>query len=431
MSVIVCGLNHTTAPVDLRARVACTPEHLPRVLGDARSALHLDELAILSTCNRTELHCKTQKMDARSLLSWFATMAGVGQDTLGHSCYRYTDEEAVGHLIRVASGMDSMVLGESQILGQVKNAYEIAQRVGASGPVLHRISQHSFAAAKRIRTQTEIGRRPVSIASVAIQLAQQIFGSLQSSCTLLIGAGENISLVAKHLQSAGGRNLIIANRSLTRARQLAARLDARAIPMDAMADALVMADIVIASTGSDQPVLCKSTMSVVHRKRRHRPIFLIDLSGRRDIEPEIADLGDVYVYNLDHLGTLVNKNQDHRGQAVAVAEAIVREETAQCMRLLRGLNATDTINALRSKAERLLANELAAAHERLRQGEQPAAVMERFGRALSAKWLHAPSVALRQAAILERSDLLAAAIHLHALEDSAGSERGKSSGKKA
>ncbi len=296
MGLLALGINHKTASLDLREKVAFTPEALDAALRAGLREAGLSELAILSTCNRTEFYAQLSAESGAALMGWLARHRHLALDEIAGSIYQYENEEAVRHMMRVAAGLDSMVLGEPQILGQMKTAYMQAAAAGSLGPALERLFQATFAAAKQIRTETAIGAHPVSVGFAAVRLARQIFANLQDSEALLIGAGEMIELVGKHLFEQGVTKITVANRTLARGLELARQFDGRAVSLEEIPDALARADIVISSTASPLPILGKGMVERALKKRRHRPIFMVDIAVPRDIEPEVAELGDVYLY---------------------------------------------------------------------------------------------------------------------------------------
>jgi len=418
MPVFVYGLNHITASIDIRDRVAFPAEVLPGALQAAQRDLNLEELVILSTCNRMEIYYKARDAIMTPLLNWIAGYHGLSKQMIAHAFYEYVDSDAVRHMIQVASGLDSMVLGESQVLGQFKAAYEVARRAGVSGPTLNRIGQRTFAAAKRVRSCTSIGHNSLSIASIAVKLAQQVFGgSLENARTLLVGAGESISLMGKHLKSCGIRDMVIANRSLGRAERLAQTLDARALPLERMNEALALADIVIASTGSSKLVLGMDAVKQAICNGKNRRVFMIDLAVPRNIDPEIGKLDQVSLYTIDHLDAVIAKNHRDRSHAAQVAQEIIAAETLECVNYLRSLGAVDVICELHAKTRRMLEQEQDKAMARLARGQSPEDVLRQFGKKLAGKWLHAPSVELRRAATEGRSELLDATVRIHDLSD--------------
>jgi glutamyl-tRNA reductase len=407
MSVLALGFNHVTAPIELRERVAFPTHQLPDALRDIRSDLDLPEIAILSTCNRTELYCWVPDGDHAPLLNWVGAYHRLDQQRLERSSYLYRGHDAVRHSMRVAAGLDSMVLGEPQILGQVKDAWEIARGAGTMGPELERLSQHTLVTAKRIRTDTEIGRHPVSVAYAAVSLAQQIFADLAHARALLVGAGETIELVAEHLRQAGVDRMTIANRTLGRARDLATRFGADSVLLSDLPRVLPEADIVIASTAADLPVLGKGMVEQALRTRRRRPVFMVDIAVPRDIEPQVGELDDVFLYTIDDLSDIIAENRRSREEAAAQAEQLVDLGVETYLRDLRAREAVETVRAYRSRAEEVAAEELERCLRRLRKGEDPEQVLQRFARSLTNKLIHTPSQRLREAGADGRDEVVA------------------------
>lgn len=419
MSVLICGLNHRTASLELRERVAFSKDSLPDALRCVQADLTVPEVAILSTCNRTEIHCHFKGEDqkntqARRLGNWLADFRGLNRDMVTSSCYRHYDEQAVRHVIRVASGLDSMILGEPQIMGQVKVAYATALGLDVTGPVLNQLSQHSLSAAKRIRSETGIGQNPVSLAYVVIKLARQIYADFNDCTALLVGAGEMIELMARQLTTVGIGRMFIANRTLERAKDLAQMFGAQPIALGELREILPRADLVITSTGSQTPLIGKGVAEEALRQRRHKPMFMADLAVPRDIEPEVARLDDAYLYSIDDLQGLVAENNKRRAEAANEAEGIVQTSASNFIDYLKGHDAAPTIRALRERTELLATQELVKARALLAKGVDADVVLERLVHALTNKWLHRPSIELRDAA-KNQSSLVALARLLYGL----------------
>ncbi|WP_432696744.1 glutamyl-tRNA reductase [Marinobacterium sp. YM272] len=405
MALLALGINHKTAPVEVRERVSFAPEQLGEAMSAARDHASLQEVAILSTCNRTELYCATELTDIRTVLEWIGRYHGLDPAELEQCSYIYRDEEAVRHMMRVASGLDSLVLGEPQILGQLKNAFSVSQQAGMVGAELGRLFQHTFSIAKQVRTETAIGQNPVSVAYAAVSLAEHIFADLGESHALLIGAGETIELVARHLKQAGVRSITVANRTLARAHALADEVGGEAIELSAMPDALPRADILISSTASQLPILGKGAVETALKKRKHRPMFMVDIAVPRDIEPQVAELDDVYLYTVDDLTEVIEENQRNRESAAADAEAIIEAGAHAFLSRLRELEAVDTLTALREQGQAICDGELEKAMKLLGQGRDPAQVLQQLARGITNKMLHQPTVQLRKASSEGRTDL--------------------------
>lgn len=407
MAILAWGLNHASAPLELRERIAFPDEQLAEAVRRLCDGLgQVAEAAILSTCNRTEIYCVTETASHESVLSWLAANRDVGAELLSQTTYAHWNVDAVRHLMRVASGLDSQVLGEPQIMGQVKSAYDVAKSAGTLGPELSRMSQLALATAKRVRTDTEIGRHPISVAYAAVGLARQIFGDLAKSQVLLLGAGETIELVVRHLKEAGVSKLVVANRTLARAQELTALLGGEAVTLGQLPEALEHSDVVIASTGSPTPLLGKGTAEEVLKRRKHRPIFMLDIAVPRDIEPQVAELRDVYLYTIDDLTAIIEENVRNRNEAARAAELLIDEGVLQYVREQRIRDVQDVVTQFRDQAETVRAEELAKALKRLASGGEPAEVIEQLTRNLTNKLIHKPTVGIRSAGAEGRDDLI-------------------------
>lgn len=406
MGVLTLGFNHVTAPVEVRERIAFASHQLPDALTDLRQDLALAEVAILSTCNRTEIYCGTGTSDHAPLLRWISDYHHFDLRQLEGASYRYHHDAAVRHVMRVAAGLDSMVLGEPQILGQLKDAWEMARGAGTLGPELERLSQHTLTTAKRIRTDTDVGRHPVSVAYAAVSLAQQIFSKLSNSHALLVGAGETVELVAEHLRQAGIGGMTIANRTLSRARDLASRFDADSVLLSDLPRVLPRADIVITSTAADLPVLGKGMVEGAIRTRKRRPMLLIDIAVPRDIESQVGDLDDIFLYTIDDLAEIVAENRRSRAAAAEQAEQIISQGVSNWLRELRSQEAVATVKAYRSHADRIRQQELERHLRRLERGEDPAEVLNRLAHSLTNKLTHHPSRGLREAGADGRDEVI-------------------------
>ena len=407
MAILAYGINYRTAAIDLRDRVAFPEDMLGNALmAVTRSVPGVTEAAILSTCNRTEIYCAIDPSYETALAQWLADYRGVPADEIQSAAYSHWDQDAARHLIRVAAGLDSQVLGEPQIMGQVKSACELARNLGTLGTELDLLSRVSLNAAKRVRTDTDIGRNPLSVAYAAVAMAKRIFADLTRKSALLLGAGDTIGRVAEYLSEQGIGAMAIANRTIANAEQLAARYQATPMQLTDVAAALHDYDIVIASTGSSLPVVGKGAVEAAIRGRRHKPIFMVDIAVPRDIEPEVADLPDVFLYSIDDLTEIIQENLKQRLSAADSAQALVDEgayryarerRTHQGQRLLRQLreNAQDAQLAELDKARRALAN-----------GGDANEVVAALAQALTNKLIHPPTVAIRQASAEGRVDLL-------------------------
>lgn len=397
MAVITLGLSHHTAPVEARGTLAFTDAEIPAALLRLRGLLGVREAAILSTCNRTEIVTVAEAEDELRLKDWWRHERQVEMALIEKHSFVHRDQSAVLHALRVASGLDSLVVGEPQILGQMKQAYATAVSEKTLGPVLTRLFQHSFAVAKKVRTDTEIGAHPVSAAYAAVQIAKRIFTDFSKQTALLIGAGETIRLFARHLQGQGIGRVIVANRSLENAQKLARELGATAVALDDLAHYLPDADLVVSSTAARELIVSRELMEAALAKRRRKPVFLIDLAVPPDLDPKIRELSDCYLYTVDDLRSVIAENMKARGVAAEQAEAMVIDHAGEFSRWLESRDATPTIRALRVQAQGYSAEVLEKARRKLAAGEPPEAVMQFVADTLANKMLHAPSAALKRA----------------------------------
>ena len=361
MSLVVVGINHRTAPVEVRERVVFEPARIPEALQQLRNLPDVHETVIVSTCNRTELYCVAENLGQAELGEWLQRYHGLGV-SLHHSLYHHDEDKAVTHAFSVASGLDSMVLGEPQSLGQLKDAFRVAQEAGPTGPVLKRLFQSAFSVAKRVRTETKIGANAVSVASAAVAMARTVFASFDNRTALLVGAGETVALAARHLYADGLRRMIIANRSVDRARELAAEFHGFAIGLDEIPNHLKEADIVVASTAAPHSIITRQMTEQALRARRRKPMFMVDIAVPRDIEPQVAELPDVYLYSVDDLEQMIDDNRRAREGEARRAGVIVDAGVDAWLRDRRSLDAVGTLRDYRERAERL------RAHAATRQG---------------------------------------------------------------
>lgn len=402
MSLYALGLNHQTAPLAVRERVVFHVERLREALAEIKRDL-VQEAAILSTCNRTEVYLSGDQPAA--VAQWLAQYHRFAPGELKPYLYTLPSELAVRHAFRVASGLDSMVIGEPQILGQMKEAARAAESAGTLGTVLHRLFQRSFAVAKEVRSTTRVGAASVSMAAAAVKLAARIFPSLKDQSVLFIGAGEMIELCATHFAAQGPARLVVANRSLDRAEALAHRFNGRAIELRSLADHLHEHDIVVSCTASSLPILGKGLVERALRARRRRPIFMVDLAVPRDIEPEVGELDDVFLYSVDDLGQIVAANLDVRRSSLDQAEAIIETQVGQFMSWMQVREGVPLIRAFRDQAEQARRVELERAVKLLQRGEDPAKVLESLSQGITNKLIHGPTQALNEAAGEERRAL--------------------------
>ncbi|MEA3413092.1 MAG: glutamyl-tRNA reductase [Pseudomonadota bacterium] len=416
--IYTLGLNHTTAPVAMRERVIFDPQQVPGALNDLVSVRGVNEAAILSTCNRTELYCNLEENQGDNLvLDWLSQFHRFTRPEIEPFLYHYTHRSAVQHAFRVACGLDSMVLGEPQILGQLKCAYREASRVGTIGRHLGRLFQNAFSVAKQVRTDTSIGNSPVSVAFAAVSLARQIFGNLSDKTVLLIGAGETIELAARHLASCGIDRVIVANRSVERAQTLARTYEGEAVSIPQIPDVLPHADIVISSTASPLPLLGKGLVERSLKRRRHRPIFLVDIAVPRDIEPEVGDLPDAYLYTVDDLQQVIEENMQSRQEAAGQANEIVLTRADEFMAWLRAQDAVSAIVTYRGRADDHRREVLARASSMLRQDKSPEEVLRYLAHSLTNRLTHDATQAMHEAGRDGRTELLEAARSILNLPD--------------
>jgi len=415
MSLFVLGINHQTAPVSLRERVAFSAATVPAALDALKTLPQVQEVALLSTCNRTELYAVSHD-DGQALADWLATHPDDIGDLHAY-LYRHRDADAVRHLFRVATGLDSLVLGEPQILGQVKDAWATARHAGTLGSQLDRLFQHAFSTAKRARTDTRIGANPVSVASAAVRLAQESFARLEESTVLLVGAGETIELAARHLVQARAKRLLVANRTLAHAQELASRHGGFALPLSEIDKHLGEADVVISATASRDPILQRPQVAAALATRKHRPMLLLDLAVPRDIAADVAELKDVFLYTVDDLERAIEDNRRSRREAATEAEAIVELQVARFTETMIASTRTEPLKRLRAHGEAAKADVLARAQQQLAAGQDPAEVLNFLAHTLTNRLLHAPTIALREAALTGNADLARAAEKLFAEGD--------------
>ncbi|HWI36062.1 MAG TPA: glutamyl-tRNA reductase [Burkholderiales bacterium] len=413
MSLFALGLNHQTAPLAVRERVVFHVERLSEALAELKQKL-AREAAILSTCNRTEVYIAGEEPVA--IAQWLARYHQFEPDGLRPYLYTLPHEQAVRHAFRVASGLDSMVLGEPQILGQMKEAVRSAESAGTLGTVLHKLFQRSFAVAKEVRSTTQVGAASVSMAAAAVKLAARIFPSLKDQSVLFIGAGEMIELCATHFAAQGPARITVANRTIERAEKLAHRFQGSAMELKALPEHLHEYDIVVSSTASSLPILGKGLVERALRARRRRPMFMVDLAVPRDIEPEAGDLDDVFLYAVDDLAQIVSANVDARRSAVAQAEVIIDSQVSQFMHWMQSRESVPLIRTLRTRADELRREELERAQRMLARGDDPAKVLEALSQGLVNKLMHPPTQALNETAGEERRALARMLARLFRLE---------------
>lgn len=415
MSLLALGLNHKSAPVAIRERAAFNNDALEEPLHDLLRIQGVREAAIVSTCNRTEIYCGLDKHSENEIKRWFHDFHSVAPDLFTPYLFRHDNHDAVRHLLRVSSGLDSLVLGEPQILGQIKKAYQEAQHNGAMGKELGQLFRHAFTVAKQIRTDTAIGSSPVSVAFAAVSLAKQIFGELHQQTALMIGAGETIELAVRHLNTNNVGNIIIANRTLERAQNLAQTCGGSAITIADIPNVLPQADIIISSTASPLPLLGKGAVEAALKVRKHRPMFMVDIAVPRDIEEQVGELDDVFLYTVDHLHDIIQEGHNSRKQAAEQAEEIVERQVEEFMRWMRSLDAMGTIKAYRQEAMSVQAELLQKAQTALTNGQAPDKVIQQLAHQLTNRLLHTPSSRIREAGAEGNQDLIKHAQHLFGL----------------
>jgi glutamyl-tRNA reductase len=413
MALFTLGINHHTAPLSVREQVTFHAEHVRQALTDLTRGSEVHEAAILSTCNRTEVYFATEVPEAAT--RWLSEYHRLARHEIEPYLYTYPERAAVRHAFRVASGLDSMVLGEPQILGQMKEAVRLAEEAGTLGTTLHKLFQHSFAVAKEVRSTTAIGANIVSMAAAAVRLSGRIFERIADQRILFIGAGEMIELCARHFTAQQPKQVVIANRTVERGRSLADRFGGTAIRLEELGERLSQFDIVVSCTASPLPIIGLGMVERAIKLRRHRPMFMVDLAVPRDIEPEVGEMDDVFLYTVDDLAQVVESGLESRQAAVVDAEAIIAERVDAFLRWLATRGTVPIIRSLRDAAERARRHEMEHALKLLARGEDPVRVLEQLSQRLTNKFLHAPTLALTQAGP-DRDDLqsvVAHVFHLH------------------
>jgi len=416
MRLQILGLNHNTAPVEIREQVVFAGDEVGQALRRVITIDGIDEAVLLSTCNRTEFYVITDDAGRTALQAWLHDERNLDA-SFGDTLFTLEATEALRHIFRVACGLDSMVLGEPQILGQLKDAFREAHTAGTTGKQLTRLFHHTYSVAKKVRTDTEIGSSPVSVAYAAVSLAQQFFAGFAQHTALLVGAGATIELVARHLKHKGIGRLFVANRDLERAKTLASEFGGYAVPLSELGGTLPEADILITSTASPDPVITLVDMKAAIGSRKHKPIFAVDIAVPRDIEPEVAKLADVYLYTIDDLHKVVLEGQDNRAAAAIDANRILEDEISRYVSMERAKQVTPVITALREQADAVREQVLHEAQKRLARGVDSKDVVEYATAALMKKLLHNPSVRLREAGEAAQDEIIEAARKLFGLHD--------------
>lgn len=417
MPLLTTGISHHTAPLETRERIAISKTDYVERVKEICQLDGVEEVVVVSTCNRTEIYSIGPAQSRKEIRQWLQNKGDLSDAEMDTHCYVREREQAVQHLFRVASGLDSLVLGESQIVGQLKESWQMAQEAGGVGKVLDRLFQHSFATAKRIRSKTRIGEHPVSVAYTTVMLAKQIFGDLASKTVILVGAGEMVELCGRHLHDKGLSSLIIANRSVERAAELAEQFSAHAVALSDLPDVLHKADILISSTASQTPIILPDAVKSALKKRRNQPMFLVDIAVPRDIHTDVGKLGNVYLYTIDDLQKVVDKNLSKRTEAAEAATGDVAESVDEFMRWLNSARASVYLRNLHKHA-RINSEELAEkALRKIKAGKDPEKVVTQLANTLAKRILHLPSTRLRQAAEEQDDELLRVANRLFEPED--------------
>ena len=417
MPLLATGISHHTAPLETREKIAIARTDYAMRVNELHGLDGVEEVVVVSTCNRTEIYSIGPKQSREQVRQWLQTKGGLSDVEMETHCYVREREQAVRHLFRVAGGLESLVLGESQIVGQLKESWQMAHDAGGVGKVLDRLFQHAFATGKLIRSKTGIGEHPVSVAYTTVMLAKQIFGDLTSKTVILVGAGEMIELCGRHLHDRGVSNLIIANRSVERAAELAEQFGAHAVSLAELPDVLHKADILISSTASQEPIIHPESVKTALKQRRNQPMFLVDIAVPRDIHPDVGKLGSVYLYTIDDLQKVVDNNLSKRSEAAEAATGDVDESVEEFMRWLNSARAVVYLQKLHKHA-RMNSEELVAkALRKLQAGKDPEQVITQLANTLTNRILHLPSTRLRQAAEAQDDELLRVANRLFEPED--------------
>jgi glutamyl-tRNA reductase len=398
MTLIAFGINHKTAPIELREKVAFSPDVLVHALASLAAKTGAHESVIVSTCNRTEIYAQAEHMDSQTIHHWLADFHSLDPLALSENSYHYAQQDAVKHIMRVACGLDSMILGEPQVLGQVKQAYTDAKKSGLVKREFERLFQNTFSVAKKVRSETEIGANAVSVAYASVQLAKHIFSSLEKSKVLLIGAGETIELVAKHLYQQNVRKLTVANRTLAKASLIAEPLGANVLTLAQIPHNLKDADIVISSTASQLPILGKGMVESALKERRYKPMFLVDLAVPRDIEGEVAELDDAYLYTVDDLQQIVEKNLASRQDAAKQAQQMIDQQAMEFMQWREAQSSIDVLRDFRQQSESQRDSLVTRALNQLAEGKDPEQVLNELANKLTNTLIHSPTKALKKAA---------------------------------
>jgi glutamyl-tRNA reductase len=417
MPLLITGISHHTATLEIREKIAITRLDYVARVKELHELDGIEEVVIVSTCNRTEIYSVGPQQSRQQVHQWLQSKGGLSDEEMSRHCYVRERDHAVRHLFRVSGGLESLVLGESQIVGQLKDAWQMANEAGVVGKVLDRLFQHAFATGKRIRSKTHIGDHPVSVAYTTVMLAKQIFGDLISKTVILVGAGEMVELCGRHLHDKGLSSLIIANRSIERAAELAEQFGGLAVSLTDLPDVLHKADILISSTASLEPVIQVKSVKAALKQRRNQPMFLVDIAVPRDIHPDVGKLGNVYLYTIDDLQKVVDKNLSKRNEAAKAASGDIDESVDEFLRWLNSARAAVYLQNLHKHA-RMNSDELVnKALRKIRAGKDPEQVVTQLAHTLTKRILHLPSTRLRQAAEEQDDDLLRVANRLFEPEE--------------
>jgi glutamyl-tRNA reductase len=414
--LLTVGLNHKTAPVHIRERLAFGPDIVVAALRGLGEQAGIEERVILSTCNRTEIYCAGDDESCSRVREWICEFHGLELDEVSPYLYEHCGDKAIEHLMKVACGLDSLVLGEPQILGQVKDAWQTSRSAKACSKLIDRLFQHTFSVAKQVRTDTAIGNSPVSVAFAAVSLAKQIFADLEKQTALLIGAGETVELAARHLHQQGIGQIIIANRTIEKARKISEQFTGFAIGLPEISKHLAEADIVISSTASPLPILGKGMVESALKARKHKPVFMVDIAVPRDIESEVGNLEDIYLYTVDDLQEVIQDNMQSRQQAAEQALEIIEQQVGEYNNWLRSLDAVSLIQSFRSQAEKERDEILQRALNQLQNGKAPEEALQFLAHTLTNRLLHTPSTKMREASSSGQTELLDAANRLFQLK---------------
>jgi len=448
MALVLVGINHNTANIEMREKVAFPPEIVESALAEIYALPQIAEVVIVSTCNRTEIYLDFAEGDSEApagdelsqnrqlvdrqaeIVAWLSKFHGLEVGGLEQCSYSYASEDVVRHLMKVSCGLDSMVLGEPQILGQIKSAYAVSKDQEVVAQSLGRAFEEAFSIAKQVRTDTAIGENPVSVAYAAVTLAERIFSDLPSLSVLLIGAGRTIELVVKHLVEKGVSKIVVANRTLDNALEIANRFDAHGVLLSDMPEQLIKADIVVSSTNSQLPLLGKGAVERALKHRKHKPMLLVDLAVPRDIEAEVSEIADAYLYSIDDISDVIEDGVKSRADAAAQAESIIERGVEDYRKALRSLNVVSTLRAFRDKADAIREKELERALKALEKGESAEAVVSSLARSLTQKLVHSPSVQMKKASAAGRDELLALTAELFELSSESKQNAGEETDKK-